>query len=153
MMMSMNQPEADAEPPVPGYWLLPHTADLVLAASGSTREGCLEQAVRGLVASFADTGPAPRAAETVTCVLHPDNDGDLLLQALEEVLYLADARGLVPVAVTAHSQDHGEVTVELAVVPLSRVTTVGQAPKGVSRHALSLTAVEGGWRCRAIIDV
>ena len=147
----MNQP--DAELPVAGYRLLPHTADLVLAASGSTREDCLEQAVRGLVASFADTGPAPRAAETVICVLHPDSDSDLLLQALEEVLYLADARGIVPVAVTARSQDHGEVTVKLGVVPLARVTTVGQAPKGISRHALSFTAVEGGWRCRAIIDV
>lgn len=153
MMMSMNRPEADSQPPVSGYRLLPHTADLVLAAAGPTREGCLEQAVRGLVASFAETVPATRAAETVMCVLHPDSDGDLLVQALEEVLYLADARGLVPVAVTVRSQDQGEVTMELGVVPLSRVTAVGQAPKGISRHALSFNAADDGWRCRAIIDV
>jgi len=151
----MVQPDADAGSPVPGYRLLPHTADLVLAAAGSSRENCLEQAIRGLVASFAETGPATRATETAVCVLHPDSDSDLLVQALEEVLYLADVRGVVPVAVAvaARSQDHGEVTVELGVVPLSRVTTVGQAPKGISRHTLSFTAVEGGWRCRAIIDV
>jgi len=149
----MVQSDGDTEPRFPGYRLLPHTADLVLAAGGSSRENCLEQAIRGLVASFAETGPDTRATETVTCVLRPDGDAELLIQALEEVLYLADARGVVPVAVTARHRDHGEVTVELGVVPLSWVTNVGQAPKGVSRHALSFTVVEGGWRCRAIIDV
>ncbi|HZM84497.1 MAG TPA: archease [Candidatus Limnocylindrales bacterium] len=149
----MVQPGRDAGLPVPGYRLLPHTADLVLIAAGSSRESCLEQAIGGLVASFAETRPATRAAETVTCVLHPDSDADLLVQALEEVLYLADAQGAVPVTVSVRSRVHDEVTVEFGVVPLSQATTVGQAPKGISWHALSFTAVEGCWRCRVIIDV
>jgi SHS2 domain-containing protein len=38
-----------------GYRLLPHTADVVVQAWAPTRAACLAEAVRGLVAVFADT--------------------------------------------------------------------------------------------------
>jgi protein archease len=39
------------------------------------------------------------------------------------------------------------------VVPADEVEVVGPVPKAVSYHELSMTPVEGGWRCRVLIDV
>ncbi|HEU4424948.1 MAG TPA: archease, partial [Pilimelia sp.] len=37
-----------------GFRLLPHTADVIVSAWAPTASGCVEQAVRGLVAIFAE---------------------------------------------------------------------------------------------------
>src|SRR5512144_769912 len=57
-----------------GYALLPHTADVIVAAWAPTATGCIEQAVRGLVAVFAEVPNHP-TVRRIPYACPPDNDG------------------------------------------------------------------------------
>ena len=47
----------------------------------------------------------------------------------------------------------GGIAGDMEVVPADKVEVVGPVPKAVSYHELSMAPVEGGWRCRVLIDV
>lgn len=130
----------------------PHVADLVLEAWGADRLTCLASAVTGLVATFADPSGAP-PGPSVEFAIPPAPDEDLLVRLLEEVIYLVDVRGLVPVAVRVSDADGG-LRGEFDTVTVGDVEEVGALPKGVSRSAVELGPASGtGWRCRVIVDV
>lgn len=134
-----------------GHRLQPHTADVIVAAWGKDREQCIEQAVAGLVESFVDTrGVVPASEHAV--VLAEDDDTELLIAALDEVIYLVDAAGVVPVQAVAVRRERG-LLVRYATVPLRDVETTGPVPKGVTRHRLDFGAADGVWRCSVVIDV
>jgi len=135
-----------------GYELLPHTADIVVSAWGPTAERCVAEAVRGLVASFADVGRVlPDRAVSFTC--SPGPGSELLVEVLEEVIYLADVQDVVPVHTSvAHTADGGLIGV-FGVAPLSSVDLAGPAPKAISRHDLRFEQRDAGWTCSAVVDV
>jgi SHS2 domain-containing protein len=132
--------------------LLPHTADLAVEAWAQTREECLAEAVRGLVASFADaTGVAAQRRVSFGCP--PGPDVELLVCALEEVIYLLDARDAVPVDVHLARAPDGGLSGHFDVVDRAVVKQVGPAPKAVTRHGLDLSPDADGWRCAVTVDV
>lgn len=144
-----GQPGGPAGPR--GHRLLPHTADLRLLAWAPTRDGCVAEAVLALVDSFADTtGSAVRT--TVTAPIGRDDDGAVLLAALDEVIYLLDADGLVPVT-AAVEREGGPVRLVLGVTDLARTRLTGPAPKGAARSALRFERTPGGWSCEVTVDV
>jgi SHS2 domain-containing protein len=136
---------------VAGHRVVPHTADLIVEAWAPTKQRCLEEAVVALVESFAEpTGAA--STHPVPVTLDAPNDEDLLVRLLEEVVYVVEVRGVVPLG--AHFRvDGGRVAGHLEVVPVDQVELVGAVPKAVARHALSFVIDDGTWRCRAVIDV
>lgn len=141
----------DARASTAGHRIVPHTADLIIEAWAPTREGCLEQAVMALVSSFVDARLAGGRV-TIPFRVEARSGEEQLVALLEEILYLLDTRGVVPVGARLRVDDEG-VFGELDVVPAD-VELVGAVPKGVSRHALELRPVDGrGWCCRAVIDV
>jgi SHS2 domain-containing protein len=135
-----------------GHELLPHTADVVVAAWGPTAELCFTEAVRGLVACFADVGSA-RAGRTLPFRCEPGTDTELLIQLLEEVIYLLDVHEVVPVRAKVSRTREGGISGEFAVVELSSVGLVGAAPKAISRHGLRFVHDGAGWRCTVVVDV
>ena len=138
--------------PVAGHRLLPHTADVVLEAWGPTREDCLVEAVRGLVASFADTAGLA-ASGSVPFTLGPAGDEELLVRLLEEVIYLVDVEGVVPTGANVEAAADGGLSGRFEVASLAPDMVVGPAPKAVAWHELSLVHQHGAWRCRVTIDV
>ena len=135
-----------------GYELLPHTADVMISAWGRTAERCLEEAVRGLVASFADVGHV-RPDKAVSFACGPGPDSELLVEVLEEVIYLADVQDVAPVhTAVAHTADGGLIGV-FSVAPLSSVDLTGPAPKAISRYDLRFEAGDAGWTCNVVVDV
>lgn len=135
-----------------GHELLPHTADVVVSAWGPTAERCYAEAVRGLVACFADVRHArPDRAVPFNC--EPGPDSELLVQLLEEVIYLVDAHDIVPVGAAVARTREGGLVGELDVVALSSVSLIGAAPKAISRHGLRFARDGAGWRCAAVVDV
>jgi len=139
-----------------GYRLAPHTADLRIEAWAPSREECLAQAVRALVASFAETGPSRpvRAARRRLAAGGPTADADLLAAALEEVIFRLDADGEVPAVVSVSALAGGAVELELGLVPLGSVTVTGAGPKAVSLHEIRCAPDESGrWLASATIDV
>ncbi len=78
---------------------------------------------------------------------------DALVSLLEEVIYVVDALGVVPVRFHLAEAEDGGLAGDMEVVPTSEVELVGPVPKGVSYHALEIVAWDGGWRCRVLVEV
>lgn len=122
-----------------------------MEAWGPSRESCIAEAVLAVVATFTDTSD-----------VHPDaarerwfderSDDDLLVAVLDEVIYLMDTEGLVPVDVEVESSGDG-ADVRFAMVDAAVTRQVGAAPKGVSLHGLRIGSLAGGWSCSVIVDV
>ncbi|EME66703.1 hypothetical protein G352_03851 [Rhodococcus ruber BKS 20-38] len=134
-----------------GYRSVPHTADLRIEAWAPTRDECIAQAVRGAVASFADTSAAG-PVRVRTRRLAADGDEDLLVAVLDEVVYLLDAAGEVPVDMAVDA-GAGTAEVRFSMVDAATVTQVGAVPKAVSLHGLRLGRGPGGWSCSVTLDV
>jgi SHS2 domain-containing protein/dienelactone hydrolase len=135
-----------------GFQLMPHTADVMVSAWGSTLEGCLTEAARGLVASFAEVGDTP-PEDRVEFTCQPGPDSELLVELLDEVIYAIDAWDVVPVRVDVRRTDEGGLAGEFGVVERGHVRVVGPAPKAVTRHDLSVEQQDSMWRCRVVVDV
>jgi SHS2 domain-containing protein len=136
---------------VSGHRSVPHTADLRIEAWAPTRDGCIRQAVLGAVESFLDTSSA-HTQQTRRRRVEAERDDDLLVAALEEVIYLLDTTGQAPVDVNLAEADGG-VDMTLAMVDASAVPQVGAVPKAVSLNDLDLSEGKHGWRCSVTLDV
>lgn len=135
-----------------GYMLLPHTADVMVSAWGPTAETCLAESVRGMIACFADTR-ASRPDRTIAFVCDPGPDSELLVELLEEVIFLIDAHDVVPVQVAIARTTEGGLVGEFGVTPLSAVELIGSAPKAVTRHGLRFERLGPTWRSTVVVDV
>ena len=136
-----------------GHRTVPHTADLIIEAWGGTAPECLEEAAQALVGSFADATDVA-ATDTVPVMFEsaPD-DEETLVAVLEEIVYLVDALGVVPISVELEQTEDGGVAGYFETVAAPQVTLPGASPKRVSRSELELGQDQGRWHCRAVIDV
>jgi SHS2 domain-containing protein len=134
-----------------GYRSVPHTADIRIEAWAPTREQCLAEAVRALVAGFADTAASP-ATRTSEALIDPGTDEDLLLDLLNEVIYRLETEGMIPLAAEVEALPRG-LRVRFEMTDADRAEPIGAAPKAVSLHDLRLTHDGGQWSCTATVDV
>ncbi|MGH3443568.1 MAG: archease, partial [Nitriliruptorales bacterium] len=147
------RPAAGGAVPDAGFRQLDHTADTAIEAWGPTRAACLEAAVRGLVASFADVEGAG-ARERHPVVVGPGDDADLLVDLLDEVIYLLDARRAVVVGASLRDTEAGAVEGTMELAPVGEVRPAGAVPKAVTYHDLRIGRdADGAWRAHVIIDV
>ena len=134
-----------------GHRRLPHTADTRIEAWAPTRESCLAEAVRGLVASFVEFAGA-RPVRTATVDLTADSDADTLVQLLDEVIYLLDTQGEVPIGTEVVPGPDGPA-MRLHLAPVADTRPIGAVPKAVTLHDLRFGRTDGGWSCTVTIDV
>ena len=105
----------------------------------------------GTVESLLDTSSS-HPQRTCQRRLTGDSDDDLLVAALEEVIYLLDTAGEAPVDLTLTVTDGG-VDVDFAMVDASTLTQVGAVPKALSLNELRFSHGQEGWRCAVTPDV
>jgi SHS2 domain-containing protein len=131
---------------------VPHTADIRIEAWAATREECVAEAVVALVDGFADrTGVhATGARETE---LGPGPDTDLLVAALDEVIYRLDVDGELVLDATAERLDDRRLRLRLTVGDAAQAEAVGAIPKAVSLHEVRFAGNADGWSCAVTIDV
>ncbi|BBY05259.1 archease [Mycobacterium noviomagense] len=134
-----------------GHCTLPHPADITIEAWAPTREACLAEAVMGLTESFVDVSDAA-PLRTITSELVATNDSDRLVAALDELIFLLDTQGVVPLGADVDI-DSKSVRLTMPVASLSDVTLIGAAPKAVALSGLEFSHTGDHWRCRATIDV
>lgn len=139
-------------PPLAGHRVVPHTADIIIEAWGPSRVTCLEEAALALVDSFAHVEEVP-VTELVPIDLESGGDEGLLVSLLEEIIYVVDVLGGVPVRATLSETEHGGVAGSLDVAPAEALEIHGSLPKGVSFTDLEFARTGSLWRCRATIDV
>ena len=135
-----------------GFELLPHTADVKVSAWAPGREDCLAQAVRAMVAAFADVRDVrPQRLIGIRCA--PAECATQLVEVLEEAIYLIDAEDVVPVVVSLAGTGDGGLVGQFGVADRAQVTVVGPAPKAVTHHGLRCVRTDGHWQAEAVIDV
>lgn len=136
-----------------GHRGVPHTADLRIEAWGPTRETCLAEAVRGLVCSFADvTGAEPHRTRVRHLAAAPAED--LLVAAVDEVIYWLDAEGEIPVSVVVRPAADDGADLVLSLAAAGEAEIIGAAPKAPSLHDLRCAPDSSGqWSCSVTIDV
>jgi SHS2 domain-containing protein len=135
-----------------GHRLAPHTADLIVEAWAQTRAACLEEAGAALVEAFCDTSGVS-AGTPVPVIFDAGSELDLLAAVLEEIVYLAEVTGVVPLTLSLAETEGGQVAGFFELAPVSDVEVTGAVPKGVSYGDLLLARRDGGWFCHAVIDV
>lgn len=136
-----------------GHRSLPHTADLRIEAWGPTREECLGEAVAALAESVADIGAVEAPpARTLTSELTADTDEDALLAVLDEVIYLLDTAGEIPLRATVEHA-RGTVRLRMDMTATDQLEVTGAAPKAVSLHNLQFGFDGQQYSCVTIIDV
>jgi SHS2 domain-containing protein len=143
---------SDRSPADAGHRLVGHVADVILEAWGSTRVACLEEAVRGLVRSFADIDDV-RPTDRVAVMVGAAGDEEVLVSLLEEVIYVVEVLGKVPVGVDLDEQADGGVRGFFETFPAERLEATGSVPKGVSRSDLEFRRRDRRWSCHALLDV
>ena len=135
-----------------GHRVLPHTADLIVEAWAPSRAGCLEELVRGVVETFADTCEAEVTREVPVEVVAA-RDEDAVVALIGDVCYLLDANGLVVVDVALEEEEDANFGGVLFVAPVDSVVPTGAGPKGVSRSELRFAHDGRLWRARVLVDV
>jgi len=135
-----------------GYRVLPHTADTRIEAWAPARAGCLEAAVCALVSTFADVTEM-EAANSIEEEFDESTDKDLLVALLEQVIYLVEVVGVVPVTVDFVDEKAGRLAASFGVVPLEAVEICGPAPKAIALSDLAFEERDNEWRCLVTIDV
>lgn len=135
-----------------GYRLLEHTADMTLEAWAPTRTECLAEAVHALVGSFVDLSTA-LPSESFAVTLPRADDETLLVQLLDEAIYLLDVFTRVPIDAEVEDADDGGLLVHFATATPAEVEVIGAVPKAVSLHELSFGQENASWRCRVTVDV
>jgi SHS2 domain-containing protein len=135
-----------------GHRVLPHTADVIVEAWAPSRSSCLEELVRGIVETFAETRDVATTREIPLEVGAADDD-DVVVALLDDVCYLLDADGLVVADVALDEGDDGTFEGTFFVAPVDAVVQTGAAPKGISRSDLQFARDGPLWRGRVIVDV
>jgi len=135
-----------------GHCVLPHTADMIIEAWAPTRSGCLEELVRGVVETFADTRGVTATRE-VPLEIGAARDDDVVVALLSDVCYLLDADGLVVIDVALDEEDDGNFDGTFFVAPVEAVVQIGASPKGISRSDLRFAPDGSLWRGHVLVDV
>jgi SHS2 domain-containing protein len=135
-----------------GYEIIEHTADLGLRVWAPDLPGLFEEAARGLIAIMGrGSDEADRTEHGV--VAAPDPEA-LLVDWLSEVLFLFEARGLVPQRVEVHiTEDPWRLRAELAGSDPERFVQHGPAVKAVTYHAIEVNVTPTGAEARVYLDV
>ena len=135
---------------MPGFEILEHTADVGVRAFGSSAEEVFEQATLGLLEITGASG-AQRGG-TVPIEVEANDLGALLVDWLEEVLYLQDARDAVIGDVTVTKVGDGRASGSVAVTPRGEPLE-GTAVKAITYHQLLVEENSEGWIAVVYFDI
>ena len=133
-----------------GYEIIEHTADVGIEAGDSTLEGVFEQMARGLFEILGAWQPGP--GEEVELELEPADNGGLLVDWLNELLFIQDTRDIVFTQLDVVGIDAQGLSATIGIKP--RATALdGTAVKAATFHRLRVEERDGAWNARVYLDV
>ncbi|MBN1390295.1 MAG: archease [Candidatus Thermoplasmatota archaeon] len=140
-------------PPIGGFTLGEHTADLWLESSGSTPEDCALRSLIGLyhvmAQEFIITSSIPDSI-----VLDIRNPDLLVIDVLSEALFLFDSEGalMLNTSLTREDDDRWvlEFTRSKCRIPEGKG---GVEVKAATYHDLMLEMKEGSWYSKVLLDL
>jgi len=142
-------------PPQPpasgGAWhrTVDHVSELRLELGGPSWASLLEEAVRALGQQLA-RGRAPAAPAVTRRVALSAHDREaLLVDVLNELIYLAESERWLPVDARAQESAADRVALDVAGVPVEEAPC---AVKAATLHGLEVVERDGRWTATVILD-
>jgi SHS2 domain-containing protein len=134
-----------------GHEILEHTADVGVRAWAETLEECFEQATWGLAEIIGIARPG--RGESTHIALEASDAGALLVDWLNEVLYLHDTHdaAIGRVRVASVTEEHVAGTVDL--IPRGADPSEGTQVKAVTYHQLRVERRAEGFVAQVYFDV
>lgn len=129
-----------------------HTADVAVAARGSTLGEAFGATADGLATAMCEEPPA--IGERFRVEVRAESREALLFEYLDQLIYERDVRNVLPVAneATVTETDRGwRLTGSARGVPLSAVD--GREIKAVTYSEMRIEPVDGGWEVYVVLDV
>jgi len=128
------------------YRWIDHTSELELRIEAPTEEDVFADAL----AAFAElAGRSAGSDDRRTIELEADERGLLLVDWLNELVYLADSDGFEPAALEELRLGDGRLSATVA----GRRGRPRPLVKAVSLHGLRYTREDDGWQARVVLDV
>ena len=137
---------------MPRYRVLPHTADVGIAAAGATVEEAFENAAFGMFDLMFDLAGVP-ATEECRVEAAGGHPGELLVAWLSALLAEAEIRGLALCRFGVEMLGGGRLRGTAAGGAGDARELRGPPVKAVTYHDLAVEEVPGGWEARVIFDV
>jgi protein archease len=134
-----------------GYELLEHTADVGVRARGATLEEVFEQATLGLAEVLGALRPGP--GEAVAVEVTAGDAGALLVDWLNEVLWLHETRGHAAIAAVRVERAGGDRAAGSVTFSSTDPPADGTFVKAVTYHRLRVGRDAGGWLAEVYLDV
>ncbi len=104
-----------------------------------------------LVDSLAEGIEDQASPISVPISLDPSSNDDLLALLLDEIVYVGEVLGAIPVSVElSATEDHG-ITGFLETVPMMRVRMTGRFPTQVAGHEILVSHQDDRWRAEATL--
>jgi len=135
---------------------LEHTADVGFRVRARSLPGLFYWAARGLLGAMFERLPQ-RGDGQLHVVLEADDPETLLVRFLNELIYLIQTRGRVPVALRVRltrGLEGCRLTAEAKAVPFERVAGafLGEV-KSATFHGLRIEKTETGYAATVVLDV
>jgi SHS2 domain-containing protein len=134
-----------------GFELLEHTADIGVRARGATLEEVFEQATLGLAEVLGALRPG--TGEVVAVAVTAGDRGALLVDWLNEVLWLHEVRGHAGVAAVRVERVAGDRADGTVTFSSTDPPAEGTFVKAVTYHRLRVGRGAGGWLAEVYLDV
>ncbi len=129
------------------YRFVEHTAELGLELEAPSLEELLSEAARAFAELVAASDSGPPARHVVE--LEVLEEHAIVADWLNELVYLADARGFVPRRLGSFARTGSRVRAEL----LGYEDAPRPLVKAVTYNDLELEGGAGGWRAKVVLDV
>jgi len=135
------------------FGTISHTADLKFWVEADSLEELFASAALAL-ASLMYQGPREAEMQWLSFSTDGIDLADLLVLLLSEVVYQADAEGLLIAAARVSSLSQNYLDAKLGVIALDpALHTLGEPVKAVTYHEASVAKTEAGWRAEVVLDV
>ena len=137
----------------PSFEILEHTADVGFRARGASVAELFEHAAEALLAIAAERRHA-EVRETLDVTVDGDDLPSLLVNFLEELLYLFDTGRFVPVRVQVEEVTGSSLRARLSGEPRDPARHPWRLiVKAATYHGLEVGEHEGRWHARVFLDV
>jgi SHS2 domain-containing protein len=136
-----------------GFEILEHTADTGFRARGASIEELFEQAAAALVAIAIDSSQT-RGLECCEIAVRGSDLEELLVNWLNEVLWLLDGRRFAPAALNVLELHDGGLRAAVTGEPRDDARHPPRiVVKAATFHQLRLANDDGGWVAEVFLDI
>ena len=134
------------------FELRPHTADVAVEATGDDLAETFANVAAGLTAAHCDAVPDD-VGDPLSVEVRAESREALLFDYLDELIYLRDAREVLPTDHDVSIREDGEWTLEATLrgVPFDAVDA--REIKAVTYSEMVLEETSSGWRAYVVFDV